>query len=100
VRFHEGVQYYELTNLPGCSQVVVSHDLFIRPSERRKGKSHAAMQKRLAHMRELGYNYVICTVNAANEAEIKALGGSGWKLLDMFFSSKTEHTVQLWGKVL
>ncbi len=100
MRFHEGVQYYELTNLPGSSQVVVSHDLFIAPESRRKGLSYEAGYHRVSHMKQLGYDYAICTVNAANEPELKQLTANGWMLLDQFFSSKTEHTVQLWGKAL
>ena len=86
----------ELTTLPGCSQVAVSHAVFVQRNERGKGKGTAANLSRRILAGELGYDLMICTVDAANSAEIAVLGKAGWHPLTSFVSSKTGHTVEVW----
>jgi len=88
----------EVDNLPGCTQVAVNHSFFIYPKYRGKGigsKNHEARLKRLA---EMGYDYVICTVNTKNSAQVKILVKHGWSKLSMFTSSKTENSVAVYGR--
>jgi hypothetical protein len=87
----------ELTSLPGCSQVVVSHAVFI-PKEAR-GRRNAVpsnWERQRLCFEELGYDLMICTVDAANEAQLRVLAKSGWQKMTSFVSTKTEHTVELW----
>lgn len=93
---HEGASY-QLTELPGCDQVVVSHGAFVPTHIRGKGIGDRAHKHRLSHIKELGFDYAVCTVDAANVAQIKILTKNGWHKLQEFVSSKTAHTVQLWG---
>lgn len=88
----------EIDSLPGCSQVGVSHAVFVPPEDRGRGWGKEANLERLTYMfNELGYDYALCTVDSANLAQVKILEGNGWKKLDEFKSSKTGHTVCLYG---
>lgn len=90
--------YGEIDSLPGCTQVAVSHAVYVPLGQRGQGKATVANEARLKKLKdELGYDYVLCTVNAANEWERKVLMKNNWKCLSSFKSSKTEHTVEVWG---
>lgn len=88
----------ELTTLPGCTQIVVSHSVFLPKNKRGLGKGSKAHSARLAYMEDLGYDYAICTVDATNTAEISILEKNGWNKLSSFLSSKTNHLVLLYGR--
>lgn len=93
---HEGT-YGEVTSLPGCSQVAVSHSVFRVVRDTGRGKEN--MQARLQMMfDELGYDYVICTVDMTNARQKNILEATGWRELDTFGSSKTGHFVEIWGR--
>lgn len=100
MRMREGHTVWEVDTLPGCSQVAVSHSMFIGPKDRGQGFSKTEGQLRLQRMQDLGWDYVLCTVDLSNERQIKQLIGNGWKQLDMFTSAKTGHTVALFGRLL
>jgi hypothetical protein len=87
----------ELTTLPGCSQIAVSHSVFLPPDKRGQGLGKTAnkARKELA-FDELGYDVMMCTVNASNIAQTKILLDNGWYCVDSFLSSKTSHVVQIW----
>lgn len=96
-----GHSFFEITTLPGCSQVGVNHSVFIPPNDRGKGYSYQDGKASLKFFKEmLGYDYVLCTVDMENEPQLKQLKKNGWKHLDTFYSYKTEHTVGIFGKVL
>ena len=86
----------ELTTLPGCSQVVVSHSVFVPLSERGKGKGKSSNLARQQACRVLGYDLMVCTVDLNNLFQIKCLESNGWTLLISFVSNKTGHTVGLY----
>lgn len=90
----------ELSTLPGCTQVVVSHGVFVNPAFRKQGWGQEALNAREELMREKGYNYALCTVESTNGAQIHILTKFRWKELDRFISSKTGHEVILFGKRL
>lgn len=96
----EGV-YGELTTLPGCSQVVVSHSVFTPSYRRGKGFGKKALAKRVEHASlELGYDYMLCTVRKDNITEQCVLGTQGFERLAVFRSSNTGHEICLFGKKL
>lgn len=96
----EGV-YGEITTLPGCTQIGVSHNVFVDPSRRGQGWGTEANLQRTAFMRDnMGYDYALCTVESTNEAQQKIMSVNGWKQLSYFVSRKTGHTVILYGKEL
>lgn len=88
----------ELTDLPGCSQIAVSHNVFVPTGERGKGKGKRAHVQRLAYIEDLGYDYTLCTVSSDNRAEIRILEENLWTCLDSFRSTKTGHLVYLYGR--
>lgn len=96
----KGLWSGQLEDLPGCSQIGVSHSVFVHKDFRGKrigGRNH---KLHLQRAEGLGYNSLICTVDANNEFEIEILKSNGWTKLEEFESSKTGHTVGLWFKKL
>lgn len=62
-------------------------------SDSMKNVSHKA--------KELGYDYIICTVMNENEAEIAILRKYGWRQMeDSIWNKETEHLVSMWSKRL
>ena len=100
MRFSNGYGVCEIDNLPGCSQLAVSHSVFVLPQYRGKGQGRNNHLLRLERMRDMKYDAAICTVNSTNLKEKKHLEEFGWKKLMEFKSRKTENTVELWGKTL
>ena len=56
MRIADKVSASEATPLPGCAQVVVSHNAFIRLEFRGRGEGRLAMGRRLDKLRSLGYD--------------------------------------------
>lgn len=100
MRFSTNGVHGEITTLPGCTQVAVSHGVYVRASERGQGRGQKANDERQQFMKDHGYDYALCTVDAANAAQNAVMAKNGWKQLDTFLSSKTGHTVHLYGKTL
>ena len=90
----------EISDLPGCPQIAVSHYVFLREGQKGKGQGQRAHRDRLQLMKEAGYDYALCTVIGQNAVERHILEKHGWKPLDSFSSTKTQNSVELWGKPL
>lgn len=96
----EGV-YGEIDTLPGCTQVAISHGVFVPLGKRGKGSGKAAQAARLSVLKDgLGYDYAICTVDLKNAAQKHILEEAGWRYLSSFTSSKTGHQVAVFGRNL
>lgn len=91
---------YELSDLPGCSQIAVSHSMFMRPEHRNKGHGAEELAAREQMAKTLGYDCILATVDATNEPELKLLRRAGWHILTSFKSQKTGHNVHLLSKQL
>ncbi len=91
---------YEFTTLPGCSQVVVSHGVFIYEECRGKGLSVYGAKERIHSAQEHGYDAMVCTVDMTNEPQLKTLAKTGWIKACEFKSRKTGHLVGIFTKVL
>ena len=100
MRFANAQGFYELNPFPGCNQIVVSNHSFVHPDKRGGGVGTKEHTYRLMHIKELGYDYAICTVRENNIKQIKILQRHDWKQLDKFFNKETEHTVLIFGKVI
>lgn len=92
------IGFYEVNSLPGCPQVAVSNHAFINPAFRNCGYGKRYHGERLTKLKELGFNYVICTVKSDNVFQLKILDRFGWKRLDFFHNKETGNDVQIWGK--
>lgn len=100
MRFSTGHGFYELNPFPGCNQIVVSNHSFIEKDKRGQGLGTSDHKHRLMHIKEVGYDYAICTVREDNLPQLKILARFGWKQLDKFFNKETEHTVLIFGKAI
>ncbi len=100
MRYGDGIHNFQLDDLPGCSQVAVSHSMFINPKFRGQHRSYRHGEYRIGMMKALGYDYAICTVDSNNVAEIKQLTKNGWSFIVCFTSKKTGHVVRIYGKNL
>ena len=85
-----------LTPLPGCQQVVISHGVFTEVSQRNKGYGKKDHASRLGTMRALMYDCAICTVDETNAAEIHILVSNGWHKVHTFTSRATGHVLGIW----
>jgi RimJ/RimL family protein N-acetyltransferase len=90
--------FYELNPFPGCNQIVVSNHAFIPKEHRGKGLGSMAHKHRLEHIKQLGYDYVMCTVHENNEPQIKILENNGWTYLDFFLNKETSKLLRIYGK--
>jgi RimJ/RimL family protein N-acetyltransferase len=94
------IGFYEINGLPGCNQVAVSNHAWISPDQRNQGFGQLAHEQRLDQARELGYDYMICTVLESNEVQIKILDNNGWTKLSTFNNRETGHRVCIYGHFL
>ena len=95
-----GESFGTLTDFPGCGQIVVSHGVFIPKERRGMGFGKESNQNRQYAARMAGYDYMLCTVATDNFVQQKILQDTGWRYLDRFGSSRTDHCVEIWGIAL
>ena len=86
----------ELSPLPGCAQIVVSHNAFMFMDHRGKGLATNENKLGLAEMRRLGYDYAIATVQGKNTPQNKVLRNNGW----LFLLHRTRVTMSWFTDVL
>lgn len=98
MRFSNEFGFCDLNEFPGCSQLVVSNHAFIYKEHRGQGKGDENHKKRLARIKSLGYDAVICSVRADNAPQIVILNKNGWKLVWSFRNRVTEKIIQIWVK--
>lgn len=98
MRFIQPNGSYSLDDLPGNTQVCVSHSAFILPNKRGTGLGNKYHVERLGKIRELRYDLAICTIVASNVRQRGILIRNGWKKVEDadFESSKTGSLVELW----
>jgi len=100
VRFGDTNGFWELNPFPGCNQLIVSNHAFIYPAKRGKGLGKNQHIARLSYASSQGYDYIMCTVNADNKAEIAILEKFHWKKLDGFVNGQTGNLVFVYGRRL
>ena len=88
---------FEIDSLPSQCQVAICHGFYVKPTRRGRGTAHNLKSYQNALVRQLGYDYAICTVAAANVAQKAVLTKSGWRKLDEFFSQRQNEIIELWG---
>lgn len=96
----EVIGFYELNPLPGSNQCVVSNHAWLAPHVRGQGWGELAHKERLDKAKELGYDYIVCTVVATNVGQLRILDKNGWTLLSSFTSRETGHLIRLFGRPL
>lgn len=96
----ENLGQFNLTELPGCCGVVVSHGALVHEKFRGKGVGDLLHKLRLEAAKEQGYGLALCTTIAGNEEQKKILLKNGWVCFQTFKNPKTRHLIELWSKVL
>lgn len=98
-RHHHPAGAFEITSLPGQSQVAVCHSLFVLDHQRGHGHGHSLKASQRHILQALHYDYAICTVAAENAAQIEILRQAGWQKLAEFKNRRSCETTELWGAV-
>lgn len=90
----------EIDSLPGCTQIAVSHSVFLPVHHRGDGLGTEAnkMRQRIA-FEELGYDMMMCTIDSENKVQQRILTKNRWMCLTSFKSRKTGHIVEVWSCV-
>ena len=88
---------FEIDSLPSQCQVAICHGFYVKPDSRGQGLAHALKQYQNDCIKDLGYNYAICTVVAANMAQKRVLARQGWVKLTDFRSERQDEDVEIWG---
>lgn len=88
---------FEISSLPGQSQIAVCHSLFIHERERGQGHAHTLKAQQRHTLSALHYDYAICTVASGNAAQKTVLEQAGWKKLAEFRNHRSCETTELWG---
>lgn len=88
---------FEITSLPGQCQVAICHGFFINEGQRGKGKGKLLKAQQNRALRQLHYNYAICTVSENNAAQIATLKANGWHFLTSFRNNRMAETTEIWG---
>lgn len=100
-KYKSDIGEYALTGMPGCPWTVcISHDAFVPEELRGQGFGQLLHKQRLNKMRDMGYSFAICTVNADNEAQKKILNKNGWYHLWTFQEHCEGHNVSLYGRII
>jgi len=88
---------FEIDSLPSQCQVAICHGFYIKPDSRGQGAAHTLKQYQNDCIKDLGYNYAICTVVASNMAQKRVLTRQGWIKLTDFYSERQDEDVEIWG---
>lgn len=99
--FKYNIGKYSLTPMPGSTaDVLISHNAVVYEGQQNQGFGQNLHKQRLEKAKELGYSYVICTVNKDNEKQIHILEKNGWNEIDSFVSKCTSHELIIFGRQL
>lgn len=89
---------FELTSLPGQSQVAVCHGFFISPAYRGKGSGQALKAIQLEMLAYYHYDYALATVAASNLPQQAILAAKGFTKPAEFNNRRQAEVTQIWGR--
>lgn len=94
------VAFFNLSPLPGCCGVVVSHSSIIYPDSRiyNYGKAFHALKEQVA--RHFGYSLMIATTLVKNLPEVIGAAKAGWRHEKIFNNKRTRNDLTLMVKEL
>jgi len=87
---------YEISSLPGQSQVAVCHSFVVPEGLRNKGYGHALKAQQAIELDTQHYDLALCTVAADNERQKRVLAKAGWRRLTQFHNRRSCETTELW----
>ena len=88
---------FHIEEMPCQSQLALCHSFFIDVKKQGKGHGKALKHLQMETLRDLRYDFAVCTVDAANVTQQAVLKKNGWRRLAVFRNSKTGGKTQLWG---
>lgn len=83
----------EVSPLPGCPDVAVSHALYRMRGP--NGHGREAQRQRLEQLIEMGYSAALCTVADENVSQLAIMQKEGWLEAGWFKNKRTGHRVCL-----
>lgn len=89
----------EVTPLPGCPDVAVSHAVYSHTGPG-GGRGKLANAMRSHQIYDLGYSAIVCTAEATNLAQLAILEAEKWQRVARFKSRRTGHALYLYIKEL
>jgi GNAT superfamily N-acetyltransferase len=87
---------FELSPMPGCPRVGISHGLIIFPEFRGKGLSKRTQGIREELAKQQGYVVLLSTTAVGNTPQEHRQEWNGAKTIATFFNSKTQNDVKLY----
>lgn len=97
----QDICHFKLVEQPNCCGIVVSTDTWVRKEYRSSGIAQSMMYLKEALAKVYGYSCMIATVNLTDNAvEEHILTKFGWKKMDEFINSRTNHLVGIFTKRL
>lgn len=100
MRFANSIGGYEIDSLPSQVQVAICHGFFVDPNMRGQGHGHKLKGLQECDLRELAYDYALCTVSAKNVEQHRVLDAAGWQKLAQFNNRRLGESTQIWGKAV
>lgn len=99
-RFANNTGAFHIEPAPSQPQLAHCHGFFVRHDMRGRGHGSVLKEQQMKCLKNLGYDFAICTVDGQNQAQITILEQAGWQMLVEFNNSKTGGTTMLWGKAI
>jgi RimJ/RimL family protein N-acetyltransferase len=96
MRFCNDIGVFEIDSLPSQVQVGVCHGFFVHEHKRGQGLASVLHARQIKELRDLGYDYAICTVSGENPAQSKAIKNAGWTLTNTFFNRRICQKTEVW----
>jgi len=87
---------FEMTPMPGCPRVGISHGLEIFPEFRGKGLSKRTQEVRDAFAKQSGFVVLISTTRCGNTPQEHRQEGNAAKVVASFYNNSTKHDVKLY----
>lgn len=91
---------FEISSLPGQSQVAVCHGFFVAAEARGKGHAHTLKARQANELRLGNYDFAVCTVAGGNAAQKRVLEHAGWRKLAEFSNRRSCEITEVWGAVV
>lgn len=88
---------FEVESLPGQAQVAICHSFFVKADRRNQHHGHALKALQNIIIKEMNFDYAICTVSSKNEAQKKVLTKAGWMFLTNFENRRLNEITEIWG---
>lgn len=95
VAFNDRVAFFQLSGMPGCCGVCVSHGASVYSQYRNKGLGTLLQLLRMDIARVNGYTVMLCTDRADNTYQNKILSKNGWPKIYDFTNKRTDNLINI-----